>query len=105
MTPIASPSDMPNTQLRIRQQFALTQYEDNGQIIQKMREKAARALAEKILSESKFFRLEIKDGYGDMLSDVIVMTTDEFFDWSKRKHKEGFDRAQGFLGPRDWSLT
>lgn len=102
MTPIASLNDTPSTQLHVRQQFALTQYEDNGQIIQMMREKAARVLAEKILKEQKFFALEIKNGYGDMRSDVIVMTVDEFFDWSARKHKEGFDRAQGFFGTREW---
>jgi hypothetical protein len=103
MTPIVSGKDVPPLELHVRQQFAVSKHESNAEVIHILTQKTARMLAEKITAEQRFFDLKIADGYGTLRTDVIVMTTDEFFDWSKRKFKEGFKHAQGFM-PRDWDL-
>lgn len=99
MTPIATTKDVP-LELHVRQQFAISKHESNGEIIHLLTQKTARMLAEKIIAEPRFFDLKIEGSYGTLRSDVIVMTTDEFFDWSRRKFREGAEHAQGFM-PRD----
>ena len=96
MTPIATDKDIP-LELHVRQQFAISKHESNGEIINILRQKTARMLVDKIMDEQRFYDLKIEGDYGTLRTDVIVMTVDEFFDWSKRKHKEGFDRAQGYM--------
>ena len=100
MTPIVTDKDSP-LELHIRQQFAISQHESNGEVIRILQQKTARVLAEKIMEEKRFYNLDIQGQYGTLRTDVIVMTVDEFFDWSKRKFKQGFDHAHGSM-PMTW---
>jgi hypothetical protein len=96
MTPIVSDKDEP-LELHVRQQFAISTHESNGEVIHILTQKTARMLAEKIMAEKRFFDLKIEGSYGTLRTDVIVMTVDEFFAWSHRKFREGFDHAQGYM--------
>lgn len=102
MTPIVSTKDVP-LELGVRQQFSISRHESTHEVTHILTQKMARMLAEKIIAESRFFELKIEGSYGTLMSDVIVMTRDEFFDLALKKFREGVDHAQGFM-PKDWEL-
>lgn len=102
MNPIVNTKDVP-LELHVRQTFSISQYESNAEVVHILSRKMAQMIAEKIIAEKRFFDLKFEDSFGMLRTDVIVMTTDEFFDWSKRKFKDGMEHAQGFMPPT-WDL-
>ncbi len=90
-------------QLQVRQQFAVSKYESNEEVIHIIRQKAARMLSERIMDEPKFYNLKIDKSYGELRVDVMVMTQVEYMDLCKRQFKAGLEHAQGFM-PRDFEI-
>lgn len=98
MTPIYDQHTIDQfLQLHVNAQFSAHQHESFGELLFKLKEQQARKLAQQILNEKKFFDLKIDAGYGTLRSDVIVMTSQELADFSRKQFRKGVDHAQGFM--------
>lgn len=97
MTPITSTQDEVPLRLAIQSQFAVHSHDNLGYLLHEIKRKQAHQLAEKILSEDKFFKLDIDKEYGSMRADVICLTQEEYANILKEKFKAGIQHAQGYM--------
>lgn len=97
MTLITDNTNLPPIRLAIKQEFCIYKHQELGLILHETRSKMARALAEKILSEHRFFSLEVGNMYGSARADCIVLTEQEYVDFAKEKFQQGMQHAQHFM--------
>lgn len=77
-------------------EFALQSHEPIDAVLIEIRHKTARAIAQKIVEQPKFFDLTIRDRYGSLQTDCVVFTEKEYADKLRKTFQEGVKHAQGF---------
>ena len=75
---IATSQDLKKeTSFHLRTTFQVVERGSNAHVINQLRQQMAAVIAEKLLANQKFFKLTIKDGYGELLVDVVAMNVDD----------------------------
>ena len=98
MTPIYNSEDKRPLELSYKQKFALNTYQTMDEVHSRMRYDAARRIADKVMEQEKFFRIETNDpGYASMRTSIIMMTPDEYSEFHQENFKRGLNHAKGYM--------
>lgn len=97
MTPIFDVNDILSRRLSQKQQFSIHEHESVGEIEHLLRRKAACSIADMIIKEPAFFKLDISAMYGTLRTDAFIFTESEITALLRDRFDAGLNHARGFM--------
>lgn len=91
ITTIHSSQTLPKRRLTFRSSFAYDPSVSIGELIVHTQYDSARAIADAIIKEPKFYDVKLEAGYGTVTANAIVITEEEYNELCMYHFKKGLE--------------